>query len=154
MAEASESRENFTKWLSCRITHRDVCALRNGLTDRQTSLSSFCDSRRNAVCKIRELSGACSLASARYSVGCVIACTSTWRCFRRRRQWWASRQATTFRKRRTPPSGRECLSTPYARYSLRISYHRLYKILTLFYLDALDQLSSIRSIVIVTQYAC
>jgi hypothetical protein len=38
------------------------------------------------------------------------------KCFRRRRQRRASRRATIFRKRRTLPSGRECLSTPCARY--------------------------------------
>lgn len=41
------------------------------------------------------------------------------KCFRRRRQRWASRRATIFRKRRTLPSGRECLSTPCARYIFR-----------------------------------
>lgn len=43
------------------------------------------------------------------------------KCFRRRRQQWASRRATIFRKRRMLPSGRECLSTPCARYIFRCS---------------------------------
>ena len=43
------------------------------------------------------------------------------KCFRRRRQRWASHRATIFRKRRTLPSGRECLSTPCARYIFRCS---------------------------------
>lgn len=37
------------------------------------------------------------------------------KCSRRRRPWSASRLAMTSRKKRTLPSGRECLSTPCAR---------------------------------------